>query len=111
MLRRDGATVFTAASADEALEWLESNGADLVVTDLKMNGMDGFELTETIKQRDSSISVLVMSSHAAPDNAAKATSKGAAAYLRKPFNAETCVGAAKLALTQDRDNSIDQNLA
>ena len=110
MLRRDGATVYTAASGDEALQWMDGHAVDLVVTDLKMDGMDGLELTATIKQRNSSISVVVMSSHAAPDYAAKATSCGAAAYLRKPFNAETCIGVVRRALIEKASGDVDHTL-
>ena len=73
-----------AATAEEGLELFKSEPADLVLTDLKMPGMDGIELLELLKQEDPSVEVLVITAHGTVENAVEAMRKGAFDYQTKP---------------------------
>jgi two-component system, NtrC family, response regulator PilR len=66
-----------AASADEALSVMESLTPDLIITDLRMPGMDGFELTRKIKQRAPAPVVIVMTSLEPPQFHERASAAGA----------------------------------
>jgi DNA-binding NtrC family response regulator len=77
-------TVDVAASADEAMAYLDAHRVDLIVTDLKMPGMDGLELLQKIKERDPSIEVIVITAHSTVETAVEAMRKGAFDYQTKP---------------------------
>jgi len=99
VLRSEGYTVHTAGAGGEALEQLAGTRASLVLADIYMPGMSGLELLESIKARQPSVDVVIMTGNASIDTAIQALKIGAADYLRKPFAAEelTAVVAATLA--------------
>jgi len=72
----------------EAKDILEQEQFDLVLTDLKMPGMDGMELLETVKQRDEDALVLVITAFGSLETAEEAMAKGAFDYITKPFRKE-----------------------
>jgi DNA-binding NtrC family response regulator len=75
----------TAASALQHLVENDSN-VDIIITDLKMPGMDGLEFLEKVKQINPEIYVLLMTAHGSIQTAVKAMQLGAYDYLAKPFN-------------------------
>ncbi|MBI1785213.1 sigma-54-dependent Fis family transcriptional regulator, partial [Candidatus Sumerlaeota bacterium] len=77
--------VATSASAAEALEVLAQSPADLVITDLKMPGMDGLQLLERLKALDASMEVIVITAHGTVETAVEAMRKGAFDYQTKPI--------------------------
>jgi CheY-like chemotaxis protein/anti-sigma regulatory factor (Ser/Thr protein kinase) len=81
--QRRGTRVITAASGEAALERIERERPDLVVTDLRMHGMNGLELVETIQQRFSWLPTILMTAHGSEEYAAAALRLGAASYVRK----------------------------
>lgn len=83
-LRRTGWEVCVAASAEEALKKLAK--ADVVVTDLRMPGMDGMALLAEVRQRNPMTEVIVMTAFGTIPSAVEAMKKGARAYLAKPFD-------------------------
>jgi diguanylate cyclase (GGDEF)-like protein len=84
-LAQEGFRVHLERSATEALEWLERNGAvELLITDLSMREMDGFELMERVKRDFPSTEVVVLTGYASLESALQAMRLGAADYLRKP---------------------------
>lgn len=85
VLRDDGYAVIEAASAEEALSRSGEHGFDLVLTDIRMPGMDGITLLERLRERHSGAHVVVMTSHACVDTAIGALKRGAYDYLSKPF--------------------------
>ncbi len=74
-----------AANGSEALRKIESGGFDLVITDLKMEKMNGQQLLESIKRIAPSVDVVMVTGYATVDSAVDAFTKGAAHYLAKPF--------------------------
>ncbi|MGD2011944.1 MAG: sigma-54 dependent transcriptional regulator [Desulfobacterales bacterium] len=86
VLEEEGFEIFTANSGPEALEILEGSDVDLVLTDMKMPLMDGIQLLEKIKTRDSELPVIMMTAHGTVDKAVEAMQKGAYSYILKPFD-------------------------
>lgn len=83
-LRSGGYEVELANSAEQGLK-LASN-VDLVLTDLRLSGMDGLTMLETLRQRNSSQPVVVMTAYGTVENAVQAIKAGAADFLLKPFS-------------------------
>jgi two-component system NtrC family response regulator len=91
VLEEEGYEVLTANSAEEALEILNQTGVDLVLTDLKMPGMDGIELLAHIKAKDQDLPVILMTAHGTVDKAVAAMHKGAYTFIQKPFENDRLV--------------------
>ncbi len=72
----------------EAKDLLEKERFDLVLTDLKMPGMDGMELLEFARRRDPDLLVLVITAFGSLETAEEAMAKGAFDYITKPFRKE-----------------------
>jgi DNA-binding NtrC family response regulator len=72
----------------EAAELLEQDSFDLVLTDLKMPGMDGMELLARAKQQDEDALVLVITAYGSLESAEEAMAKGAFDFITKPFRKE-----------------------
>ncbi|MBN2899624.1 MAG: sigma-54-dependent Fis family transcriptional regulator [Clostridia bacterium] len=93
IIANEGYHVKTAKNGFEALEIIDSHTIDIVLTDIKMPGMDGIELLTTIKTIDSSIEVILMTAFATVETAVDALKKGARDYIRKPFDIEEIIDA------------------
>ncbi|PSQ94266.1 MAG: hypothetical protein BRD57_00740 [Proteobacteria bacterium SW_6_67_9] len=83
-----GYAVETAASAETALAAVERQPPDLVITDLKMDGMDGHGLLATLQERHPGLPVLLLTAHGTIPDAVTATQRGAVAFLTKPVDRE-----------------------
>lgn len=85
LLRADGYTVACASAADEALGLLGKGAFDIMLTDLKMPGMDGMHLLEEAKRISPELSVVLMTAYGTVESAVEAMKKGASDYIMKPF--------------------------
>lgn len=85
-LSEDGTEVRTAASAEAALGVLDSATADVVLTDLKMPGMDGIELLRLLGERAPSVDVVIMTAYQDLPTVATAMREGAHDFLVKPLD-------------------------
>jgi ATP-dependent Lon protease len=85
VLVKQGHEVDVAANGLDALKKLESGEFDLVITDLKMEKMNGMQLLEKIKQTAPATEIVMVTGYATVDSAVDALTKGAAYYLAKPF--------------------------
>jgi DNA-binding NtrC family response regulator len=86
LLKEEGYTVETAADGFKALGKFHDFAPDLVLTDLKMPGMDGLELLRKVRVQSEETVVLVMTAFGAVETAVTAMKEGAADYLTKPLN-------------------------
>jgi len=86
ILSTEGYETYTAASGEEALKLITVYNPDIVLTDLKMEGMDGISLLEQIKLSKEPPSVIMMTAYGTIDVAVEAIKKGAADFLTKPLN-------------------------
>ena len=82
----DGYHVECAENAKQALSILESSVFDIILTDLKMPGLDGLELLRRIKTLNKDSVIIVMTAFATVDTAVKALKEGAFDYVTKPFD-------------------------
>jgi len=91
-LSQGNLVVSTAHSAEEALEVMHKQQLDVVVTDVCMDGMSGFDLLEECKKHDPLMNVIIMTAHDSYDMVKQALQGGAYDYMRKPLeNHETVV--------------------
>ena len=102
ILEKQGYVVSSYTHPEGALKRMEDTPYDLVITDMKMPGMDGMELMIAIKSRFPAMEVIVMSGYATIDNAVEATREGAFHYLKKPFTPEQFLEVVEKALNRLR---------
>jgi len=86
IFKSDEYEVETRRNGNEALRNLRNTPYDLVITDIKMPGMDGFELVRRIKELDHGLPVIIITGYATVDTAVRALREGADDYLTKPFS-------------------------
>ncbi len=91
ILEDEGYEVITALNGPQALEIQKASELDLILTDMKMPGMDGIELLEKAKAIDPDLPVIMMTAHGTVDKAVEAMQKGAYSYLLKPFDNERLI--------------------
>ena len=83
--------VDAASSAEKALRMIKGNSYDLVLSDIKMPGMDGMQLLDTIKGTHPEITMVMMTAYGHIEMAVEAIKRGAHDFITKPFDHETLV--------------------
>lgn len=97
-LKKDQRLVSRYATADEALDTLDRETPDVIITDLKMPGRDGLELLKSVREASPDIPVIVITAFSDLDTTVDAFSRGAFEYLPKPFDLESVCDAVDRAL-------------
>src|SRR5829696_1434020 len=87
-VRRMGHEAKTAAGGSEGLTRMRREGADFVITDLKMEGVGGLEVTRACKEMDPACPVLIVTAFGTVDTAVEAMRLQAMDFLQKPFPPE-----------------------
>jgi len=85
VLTKEGFSVVTAASGAEAVEYLDKDDFDVVVTDFKMEKVDGMGVLEKTKAKDPGIEVIMITGYATVPTAVEAMKKGSYQFLSKPL--------------------------
>lgn len=98
-LRKEGHSVIACETGKAALTILDNEVPDLVMTDLRMAGMDGLELFGEIHQRFPLLPVILMTAHGTIQHAVQALQKGLFSYIAKPFEASYLMSEIDRALT------------
>lgn len=88
VLTDKGYEVVTALNGEEGLNTMNENEFDVVFTDIKMPGMDGLEVTESIKARCPWTPVVVITGYGTEENESRASVLGANGFVRKPLTPE-----------------------
>ncbi len=108
-MTREGYSVTLASSGEEALRLGQDKDFDVLITDLRMQGVDGLQVVRTLKNSRPEIVVIVMTGFASMDTVVDAISAGAYDYISKPFKLDQMrlkvrqsMGQAKL-LRENRD--------
>jgi DNA-binding NtrC family response regulator len=88
MLQEIGHDTRVFNQAREALAAYKPGAADVVITDIRMPGMDGLEFTRAIRAQDPRATVIVLTGFPSVEDAVQAVKMGAADYMTKPFRIE-----------------------
>ncbi|UCG13839.1 MAG: sigma-54-dependent Fis family transcriptional regulator [Deltaproteobacteria bacterium] len=83
-----GYEVITTDSAKDALGLTETHDLDLVITDMRMPGLDGMEFLARLRSRQPELPVIMMTAYATVEKAVEAMKRGAFDYITKPFKNE-----------------------
>ncbi|MEK6638577.1 MAG: response regulator [Pseudomonadota bacterium] len=96
-LAQKGYIVDQAEDGVAALEWLESNQPHVLITDINMPRMDGFELIEALRQCDrfQDLPILVLTTESSDEKKARARNAGATGWIVKPFDPEKLCAAVR----------------
>ncbi|MCD9480217.1 nitrogen regulation protein NR(I) [Photobacterium phosphoreum] len=98
----------TFADADSVLAALERNVPDVLVSDIKMPGTDGFTLLKALQQDYATLPVIIMTAHSDLDAAVNAYQRGAFEYLPKPFDIDEAVTLVERALSHSQEQKRQQ---
>ena len=85
-LERDGHQVQTARSGEEALERCRANRFDILLVDIKMEGMSGLEVLRRVKESDADVAIVMITAYGSIATAIEAMKNGAFDYMLKPFD-------------------------
>jgi DNA-binding NtrC family response regulator len=80
--------ITTTNNPMEAKELAKQGGFDLVISDLKMPGLDGMEIIDAVKKIDEDIPVIIITAFASVESASEAIQKGGFDFITKPFRKE-----------------------
>jgi DNA-binding response OmpR family regulator len=103
ILEQEGHQVTTAASGGEALAVLGRDTFDLILVDLKMEGMDGLELMRQAKSAAPDTVVILLTAYGSLDSAIEALRQGAHDYLLKPCGVQEIVASVETGLAERHD--------
>jgi len=85
-LERDGHSIQTASSGEEALEKLKESRFDILLVDIKMEGISGLDVLRAVKENDPDVAVVMITAYGSIPTAIEAMKKGAYDYMLKPFD-------------------------
>jgi DNA-binding NtrC family response regulator len=109
VLSDEGYAARTAESAEEALTLISRDDFFIVITDVRLGGMSGYELLKKIKEQKPELPVLMLTAYATPKLAVEAIKAGAVDYLPKPFAPEELLHA--VARCAERHRLLRENAA
>ena len=107
LLEQEGFAALRAASGAQALDLVRAQDPDLVLTDLKMEGMDGMELLGRLTASFPEIPVLMLTAHGTVENAVEAMRRGAHDFLTKPFDRARVIAVVRQALEQAKGRRLE----
>ncbi len=87
-LERDGHDIEKASSGEEALEKIKDTSFDILLVDIKMEGISGLEVLKYVKENDPDAAVIMITAYGSISTAIEAIKAGAYDYLLKPFDPE-----------------------
>ena len=108
MLNKEGYEVTSTTSGEKALELLDNNLYSMVLTDVKMPAVDGFEVLRKTKEVSPDTVVIMITAYGSPEGAVTAIKEGAYDYITKPFRVEEVKLTIKKSL--ERSTLIQENI-
>ena len=88
LLIAKGYTVVEAANGERGVEVVASQAIDIVITDVNMPGMDGFEVLRRVRTIAPETEVIIITGFIEAEHASRASREGAIGFFNKPFNVE-----------------------
>ncbi|HSD19541.1 MAG TPA: response regulator, partial [Anaeromyxobacter sp.] len=107
----DGYDLETAQDGASALALVATRAYDVVVTDIRMPGADGFELLAAVKARAPTTEVVMMTGYATVADAVRAMKQGAFDYLEKPFDPDAAAAVVARAAARKRERDRAEEAA
>lgn len=108
LLEKEGYEVITTSEAAGAIDLIQNQNFDLILSDIKMPGMGGLSLLEKIKEIDNSLPVIMITAYASPENAVVAMKSGAFDYITKPFKVDEILKIIKSAISATVPDKKDE---
>jgi DNA-binding response OmpR family regulator len=108
-LRRQGIQVFAASTGTQALKACEQERPDLVLLDVSLPSVNGFEVCRRIRER-SATPIIMLTSHAGEDDVLQGFQAGADDYVTKPFSARQLMARIEAVLRRSRVSSLERSL-
>jgi two-component system nitrogen regulation response regulator GlnG len=105
-LTRSGIEVDVFTNGEALLEQLESSIPDVVISDIRMPGINGLDMLEKILVKHPKLPVIITTAHSDLDNAVSSYQNGAFEYLPKPFDIDEVVAMTRRALAVAEENLI-----
>lgn len=102
ILGKEGYNVVTAKNGEDALEILEDEKFDLLLTDIRMPGIDGMKLLNLFKRKDPDAAAVIFSGHGTIDMAVEAMGVGGNGFIIKPFTPDELIATVSMALEKVR---------
>ena len=99
LLKREGYSVKAAGNADEALDALRKEKFDLMISDIRMEPIDGLELLRRAREIQPHLAVIMMTAYGTVETAVEAMKKGAFDYVCKPFKVDELMVTVERALS------------
>ena len=110
-LSRSGIQVDIFSDAESLLSEINSSVPDVIISDIRMPGMDGLEMLSKIVEKHPKLPVIVTTAHSDLDNAVSSYQGGAFEYLPKPFDIDEAVAMTRRALEHVDENRISTTTA
>lgn len=101
----------TFSDAESVLLALERETPDVLVSDIRMPGIDGIELLKQVHERSPELPVIIMTAHSDLDAAVNAYQKGAFEYLPKPFDVDETLTLVERAIAHSQEQKRDQAIS
>jgi len=109
LMKKNGLEADEAENGQAAIELLNKQEYDLIVTDLKMQPIDGMQLLQMARQQPNPPEVIILTAFASIENSVDAMRLGAFDYLSKPFKVDVLLNSIKNALAKKAQNLDLQN--
>jgi two-component system, response regulator FlrC len=106
-----GHTYITAKNGKEALALIELHHPAVLLTDIRMDGMDGNQLLDEVQRRCPDLPVILMTAYSSVQDAVGAMRRGAVDYLQKPFSAQVLIEKIKQFIKIELDEDTGQPIA
>ena len=110
-IRREDIRVKSFESGEDLLVALESNQPEIIISDIRMPGMDGLELLQRIHADHPDMPIIITTAHSDLDSAVAAYQSGAFEYLPKPFDLEELVDVARRGISFANEQKVSAQVA
>ncbi|GAA5525326.1 DNA-binding transcriptional regulator NtrC [Microbulbifer aestuariivivens] len=107
-LSREGIDIKCYENGDKALDDFYSDSPDVVISDIRMPGTDGFKLLQRFQAERPALPIIIMTAHSDLDSAVAAYQGGAFEYLPKPFDVDEAVAVTRRALAHASEQQAEE---
>ncbi|NOZ59486.1 MAG: response regulator [Euryarchaeota archaeon] len=101
VLKKEGHEVIVVEDGERALQVLGEEDVDILITDIKLPGMDGIALLEWVKQHKPGVRVIMITGYSSIKGAVEAMKRGASDYIAKPFSLEEIAASVRAVLEEE----------